>query len=252
VPASFIARWIESSIIVFPPPTWHAMGPGFNNVVTAIERFDDQTHAAGAFSSSGATAVNHIARWNEVSEAWEPLGSGLNSNVFALRTGAPGIQTIELLVGGAFTTAGGVSASRIARWTVNTVTHAETWSPMGAGLSGDVYAIERHNNQTYAGGAFTASGATTVNRLARWTGAAWVAVGNGGAGGGFNGPVRAIKSVGPHLYVAGDFTSVDGIKAAWMIACSPLRCFTMRCTPAAGSRAFAAARCIRRAGASTT
>jgi hypothetical protein len=76
---------------------------------------------------------------------------------------------------------------------------------MGQGFNGSVRAIERFNGSTYVGGAFSASGATTVNGIARWTGSAWLNVGN------FNGPVLALKASGNYLYAAGVFTAVNGI-----------------------------------------
>jgi len=73
-----------------------------------------------------------------------------------------------------------------------------------------VHAIERHNGVIYAGGDFTASGATPTVRIARWGGTNWLVVGNTV---GFNGTVRALLTTGEFLYAAGDFTSVDGSPA---------------------------------------
>ena len=44
--------------------------------------------------------------------SWSALGSGMNNNVHALAIDASG----NLYAGGDFTTAGGVSANRIAKW----------------------------------------------------------------------------------------------------------------------------------------
>jgi len=75
-------------------------------------------------------------------------------------------------------------------------------------------AIERHgsglNTRTYAGGSFTMSGTTTVNRIAVLNGANWQPVGNGI---GFNNVVYGLRSIGGYLYAVGAFTSVDGIPA---------------------------------------
>src|SRR4030095_3001567 len=85
VPANFIARWYEDPIIGIPPPAWQAMGAGFNSGGYALERFLDQTIAAGAFTASGGAPTNHIAQWNETTDAWEPMGVGMNASVRALK-----------------------------------------------------------------------------------------------------------------------------------------------------------------------
>lgn len=43
-------------------------------------------YAAGEFTHAGDVALNHVARWNESNQRWEPLGDGLSRSVFALAT----------------------------------------------------------------------------------------------------------------------------------------------------------------------
>ncbi len=206
VAANRIARWVEDPLFGFPPPVWEPMGAGFNDRVYAIQRFNGFTIAAGAFTASGAAPVNRIARWT--GSAWQPITSGLNDTVAALKP-VPGLPlNPTLVVGGAFTNAGGVAASRIARWSENILTGAGSWGAMGAGFDNTVRAIEQFTGATYAAGFFTASGATPLNHIARWTGSAWVDV-----AGGCNGPVYALKAMDGFLYVAGEFTIAGGVPA---------------------------------------
>ena len=219
ITADFIARWVEDPL-GFPPAQWAPMGSGFNSSVFAIERFNNATIAAGQFDLSGGTAVNRIARWNEETRTWQPMGAGagggMNGSVRALKAyslPSPPLGRIQLVAGGSYTTAGGAAANRIASWTDSTIAPGSpAWTAMGAGFDGTVLAIERHAGSTYAGGDFTASGATTLNRIARWvpSSSSWVPVGNGT---GFNGTVSALKSSGANLYAAGSFTTVDGVTA---------------------------------------
>ncbi len=58
---------------------------------------------------------------------------------------------------------------------------------------------------TYAGGSFTASGATTLNRIAQWNGSAWVPLGTG-----LNGNVFALRAYNGALYAGGNFTTANG------------------------------------------
>jgi len=53
-----------------------------------------------------------FATVHAVGETWLPLGSGMDKEVYALAFDSNG----NLYVGGSFTTAGGVTANRIAKW----------------------------------------------------------------------------------------------------------------------------------------
>src|SRR4051812_28299383 len=89
-----------------------------------------------------------------VSGGWTHLGHGtttslpaLNQAVYALNHDDPGL----LLVGGAFTDAGGnAAADYIATW------NGTTWSNLGtSAFNGNVRAIAYKNGKVYAGGNFT-------------------------------------------------------------------------------------------------
>ncbi len=70
----------------------------------------------------------------------------------------------DLYVGGDFTTAGGLSAQRIARWNRTT----QSWSPLGGGLDGLVRAIGVSGDDVYAGGDFTTADGMQAAHLAGW------------------------------------------------------------------------------------
>jgi hypothetical protein len=154
--------------------------------------------------------AHNIAGWDG-SRLWS-YEEGTNGAVLSLKSHKyPGtIGSYELIAGGLFTTAGTVAANRIARWNERPIVFGDDpeWAAMGAGFNNGVYAIERHASATYAGGTFTASGATTVNRIARWnvTSAVWEPMGTG-----MNGTVYALKSFGGSLYAGGSFTTAGGV-----------------------------------------
>ncbi len=205
-----VAQWTESP--TYPFNSWSAMGDGFNNAVLALEDYRGQVVAGGTFTASGTTATSRVARWNGTS--WDPMSLGMNGNVRALKAFyVNSVKNYILVAGGDFTTAEGTSANRIAYWTENSLFATVTpWQPMGDGFNGSVNAVERYNGATYAAGAFTASGSTPLNHIAKYTTSGWVEVG-GSLGGGVNGTVWALKADGGYLYAAGDFTLADGAYA---------------------------------------
>jgi len=88
--------------------------------------------------------------------AWYPLGSGMNNTVYALT-----VYNGELIAGGEFSTAGGVTCNRIARW------NGSTWQPLGTGMTAPVLALTVYDGELIAGGTFTTAGGVTCNGIAR-------------------------------------------------------------------------------------
>jgi hypothetical protein len=78
----------------------------------------------------------------------------------------------DLVAGGDFTTAGGVTANRIARWS------GSSWAPLGTGMNSLVEALAAlPNGDLVTGGFFTNAGGVGSAYFARWTdtGIPWVA-----------------------------------------------------------------------------
>jgi hypothetical protein len=142
--------------------------------------------AAGDFTAIGTVPALGVARWDGTN--WSQLASGAgalgggNLDVLA----AVSMPNGDLVVGGRFTTIGGILAQRIARW------NGSTWSSIGAGLPGEVWCLGvLPNGDLLAGGlggVFLWSGGnwstllalSTVTRLTVLAnGDVWVA---GGAG----------------------------------------------------------------------
>src|SRR5258707_705087 len=71
----------------------------------------------------GGDFAGYTAKWD--GSSWTALGSGMNNIVTALA-----VSGSNVYAGGAFTTAGGVPASRIAKW------NGTSWSALNSGVSG--------------------------------------------------------------------------------------------------------------------
>lgn len=132
---------------------WDPDGPGNLTPVLVVGGSFDTAHGAG---------FNHIAMYD--GSGWKPLHVGVNGDVTSLT-----VDTFNglLIAGGNFTTAGLVSASKIARFSPATL----QWSAVGPGITsaGTVQALAfdpvRHD--IYAGGDFTSAGGVSTGGVAR-------------------------------------------------------------------------------------
>jgi hypothetical protein len=141
---------------------------------------------------------------------WSTSGSGMNGTVRALAA-----MGADLYAGGDFTTAGGVTVNRIAKW------NGSVWSALGAGMDGGVYALAVSGGKLYAGGLFTTAGGVSANLIGQWNGSAWSGLGEGldSTLPGMSSIVYALAvSDTGSLYVGGRFTLGIGMtgKNVWL------------------------------------
>lgn len=199
--------WTANNVAVWDPGSgWSPLGSGVDSTVSAIETVDPYIFVGGSFTNAtdwtGTYTVNHIAYWDPADSYWWWLGSnpdvGVNGNVNAIAYGN-GL----LYVGGSFTTAGGVSANRIAAY------NGASWSTLGTGLGGTVSAILVDGTDVYVGGSFTTAGGNPASAIAKWNGTSWSSVGQGM----FHtstASVTALAKIGSYLYASGVFTNAGG------------------------------------------
>jgi trimeric autotransporter adhesin len=177
---------------------------------------------AGEFQVAGNALASNIASYDPTTGTWLPLGAGTNASVQALGR----LPNGDLVAGGAFTTAGGVIANRMARW------NGTTWSALGAGPSSAIFSLatlangdllagcggggmsverwdgtswsvfvtgpngiaeslaEMPNGDLVVGGTFTVVGGVPASNVARWNGSSWSALGPG-----LNSSVRALMAM---------------------------------------------------------
>ena len=220
-----VSRWDGSA--------WQPLGTGMDSEIRALTSFDadgtgpqpPQLIAGGLFTTADGAAVNYVARWD--GSAWQPLGAGLDNFVDALAAFDPdgaGPQPPQLIAGGSFTSAGGVSANCIARW------DGVAWQALGSGMNGDVADVSSlatfdpdgagpQPPQLIAGGSFTSAGGVAAINAARWDGFTWQPLGTG-----MNAKVIALTTIGadgtgpqPHQLIAGGiFTLADGTAANYV------------------------------------
>jgi len=197
--------------------------PDVDDDVYALTVFDDGTGptlvAGGWFRTAGAVKASSVARWD--GHCWAalegPYGEGTPGRVNAFAVFDDGSGP-ALFAGGLFDSAGGLTASNVARW------DSAGWSalaePGGNGTDGEVFALAVYDDGSgpalYAAGRFDSAGGHLAANIARWDGEGWTSV-DTVAGTGADGEVRSLAVAdlgsGPALYVGGLFASAGGVTA---------------------------------------
>jgi hypothetical protein len=155
-----ISRWDGS--------TWSQMGSGVSGIVHALKVLPNGDLVAGGdFTTIGGVSARYIARWD--GSIWSPFGSGMSNNSSTQVNALVSLTNGDLVAGGEFFSAGGVSASRIARW------NGSSWSSIGSGVGrndlSDQAVIDLavlSNGDLVAGGGFMTAGGVVAPYIARW------------------------------------------------------------------------------------
>lgn len=89
---------------------------------------------AGGFASAGNVAgTSRIALLQPATNTWLAMGSGVNDNVYDVKT----VQGGDVIAGGGFTSASGAPAARVARYTLGIAAPVVTEDPYAATLCPD-------------------------------------------------------------------------------------------------------------------
>ena len=196
VAANHVAKWDGNA--------WSPLSTGLDNTVFALlVRANGDLVVGGWFSQAGGVLARGIAQWDGFN--WSPLGLGVVGSLGQIVEALAELPNGDLVVGGWFTTAGGVPARGIALW------NGFSWSPLGSGITGTVYSqVEAvqvlPNGDLVVAGEFAGAGSATAANLARWNGSAWTPI-----AGGTDGPVRCLASLTNGDVIAGGaFFTVGG------------------------------------------
>ena len=197
VPAAFVARWDGAA--------WHALGGGLDGIPRALAVYHGSLIAGGSFVKAEGALAPGIAAWN--GSSWSSIGGGMGGGPAGNPFGtviALGVHGDSLIVGGSFTSAGGLPARNVARWTgtqwdslaggLGTVSwefvdafaeygdtlvaagnfpgyvrrwNGNAWAPMSA-LNGTVNALTVYDGWLIAGGYFPKEAGFYANGIARW------------------------------------------------------------------------------------
>ncbi|RJP55070.1 MAG: DNRLRE domain-containing protein [Anaerolineaceae bacterium] len=219
--ADYVARFDTVS------ETWSGLGNNgsgngsLNGGATGIAMSGGNLYVGGTFFdvNNGGTALpsaDYFAIWD--GSSWSTLGD--SNGVFAYTVKATVVIGSDVYVGGSFVNLGGdPRIDYLARW------DGSVWNPVGnvnqtyGSLNSTVESLAVDGTDLYAGGLFTVvyNEGTTVtgaNRIAKWNGSTWSALGSG-----VNSSVFALAVDASHnVYAGGAFTNVNSIPEADYVA----------------------------------
>ncbi len=147
---------------------WSALGSGTNGFVRALALLPNgdlivggNFTMAGGLTLGGSFPNGNIARYNPATGVWSALGGGTSGEVRAVVV----LPTGDLVVGGSFDSAGGVSIGYgVARYNIST----GVWSTLGGQLDGPVDSlIALPSGDVMVGGTFTTAGGETAIGIAK-------------------------------------------------------------------------------------
>ncbi len=201
-----LARWDGN--------TWSTIGGSIgtaNDVVQCMAFLGSDLYIAGQFTTAGGVPALNIARWN--GGVWSALGTGLKAPPGSF-VGAPGSTPVDgiaflgtdLYATGTFTNAGGLTATRVAKW------DGVSWSSLGV-LNGTGVRAISNAGSIYLCGGFSLASNNIANHIARWDGAGW----NGVTAKPANGTstfVQGLSMGSDGLYMGGLFTAVGATNAS--------------------------------------
>ncbi len=193
-PGNRVAKWNGSS--------WSTLGTGFaDGEVKALTMVGTTLYAGGTFTTAGGSPANYIAKWG--GSSWTAVGSGVSGTRGSESVEALAVMGSDLYVAGEFTTAGGSTANRIAKW------DGSAWSTLGTGFDRPAYGLAVSGSTLYVGGYFSTAGGISAERIAKWDGTSWSAIGSG-----LTQTVYKVAVSGGNLYAAGNFSTLNRI-AKW-------------------------------------
>lgn len=198
---------------------WHPIGSGTDGFLQAVSAAQqNDIVVGGAFSTIDSVPAKNIAWWD--GSLWNAMGDGLGEQsatgeyVSTIIRRSSGI----VVAGGTFIESGKTTVNHIAEW------DGMLWRGLGSGVSvglggstGVHALVECNDRQLFAGGAFIEIGGVAANRVARWDGSAWHALGPGvTVNGSFGTPIVLALTLHPDgdLLAGGHFTHAGALSTA--------------------------------------
>jgi trimeric autotransporter adhesin len=156
------------------------VGSGVDHIASMLE-YNGNLIVGGSFTTAGGNPANNIAQWDGAN--WSALGAGVTGT--SLGFSYPVMSMVgyngNLIVGGAFTNAGGNPDNYIAQW------NGINWSNLSSGMTacstcgGGVYSLAIYNGNLCVGGWFDSAGGISALNIVKWNGSNWSNIGSVGS-----------------------------------------------------------------------
>ncbi|MFK7742703.1 MAG: hypothetical protein AB8H80_20490 [Planctomycetota bacterium] len=167
-----------ASIGIYENGAWRTPGSGLVQIPSNGGLCDDvaalangSVVVAGQFELADGKPCHNVARLAPSTDTWSAIGSGTNGPVQTLLRTADG----TVYAGGVFGQIEGANVPFLARRAAD-----GSWQPFAPAPSSAVNQIvELPNGDLVIGGSFTEVGGIQAQRLARWDGSSWHAMGSG-------------------------------------------------------------------------
>lgn len=178
---------------------WSAYTSGSNGPILDMAlSANGNLFVAGEFSEIGGIPANNIAYYD--GDNWNSLGNGTNGPISKISFDKSGSV---LYAGGVFSNAGELTVNNIAKWENGNWLGLTDSSTGITGTNNEIRAIVfDEENNLYIGGNFDLAGGLGANRIAKWDGINWDALGFGTSG-----FVQAIVVNNGFVYAGGNFVN---------------------------------------------
>ena len=182
---------------------------GTSSIVWSLAAYNGHLYVGGSFTTAGGTTVNYIAKYDDETDTFSAIGGatvGTNGQVRTLS-----VYNGYLYLGGDFTTAGGTTVNRIAKYddgtdTFSAIGGATVGVSIGFPASAEVYALTVYKGYLYLAGDFSSAGGTATGNIAKYDGSTNTFSAIAGATG-TSGYIYALGEYNGYLYLGGSFTS---------------------------------------------
>jgi PKD repeat protein len=209
VPIARIAKWNGT--------VWESVGPigSFDNDIRAMVEFDGELWVGGDFNNVGGnTSYDGLVKYDPDSADWVggntgvDLIGGVDESVRVLYVNP---NDGNLYMGGEFTELwDGDAAASDPNMRGIAMYDGSNWFPLGTGLNEYCRAIHEYNGDVVAGGYFTSAGGVPANKIARWNGTTWSAMGLGFDAVGIDEYVKSATVWNGIFFAGGAYTQAEG------------------------------------------
>lgn len=191
----------QNAVLKYNGSAFTRLGNYFDAPVNDITNYNNNIYIGGTFTTCGSAPINKVGKWDGTT--WINEGADLNMEVSAVEVNS----FCELVGGYSSGFPGPYDYHNVA------IKKNNNWIPTGNGMNGNVNALVVHNNEVYAGGAFTQAGGTIVNKVVKWNGAQWDTL----QGGLIINNINDLIFYQDTLYAGGDFTHPSTLAGVYVI-----------------------------------